>query len=195
MKTRVEFEHLFCRRPLRSHEVKKVSIGGSGINFHYSGSHWASVFGRFIKTSVQARSLLYLNSKWLTLYLLYFKTKTLTKSERPKMKRYARQKCSLFFCIFCFLFSVVRISLGLWYLFAIPVPPALLLLSRLPSFLSNFILLRPTYFLEKCKEHNTRILHTYINCNLATEKEDRGANWLLVGTASFNQEFAILIWE
>ena len=33
-----------------------------GINFHYSGSHWASVFGRFVKTSGQARSLLCINS-------------------------------------------------------------------------------------------------------------------------------------
>ena len=30
---------LFCRRPLRLLEVKKVSNGGSGINSHYSGSH------------------------------------------------------------------------------------------------------------------------------------------------------------
>ena len=41
---------------------KKVSNGGSGINFHYSGSHWASLFGRFVKISVQPRSLLYINS-------------------------------------------------------------------------------------------------------------------------------------
>ena len=53
--------HSFWRRPLRPHEVKKISIGGSGINFHYSGSHWASVFGRFVKTSGQARFLLFLN--------------------------------------------------------------------------------------------------------------------------------------
>ena len=46
--------HPFWQRPLRPHEVKKVSNGGSGINSHYSGSHWASVFGRFVKTSGQA---------------------------------------------------------------------------------------------------------------------------------------------
>ena len=62
LKTRVEFYHLFCRRPLRLCEVKKVSNDGSGINFHNSGSHWASVFGRFVKTSGQARSLLCVNS-------------------------------------------------------------------------------------------------------------------------------------
>ena len=39
MKTHVEFLHLFCPRPLRSHEVKKVSNSGSGINVHYSGTH------------------------------------------------------------------------------------------------------------------------------------------------------------
>jgi hypothetical protein len=39
MKTYVEFWHLFCQRPLRPSEVKKVSNCGSGINFHYSGSH------------------------------------------------------------------------------------------------------------------------------------------------------------
>ena len=52
----------FWQRPLRLHEVKKVSNSGSGINFHYSGSHWASVFGRFVKTSGQAKSLLCINS-------------------------------------------------------------------------------------------------------------------------------------
>ena len=31
--------HRFCRRPRRPCVVKKVSNGGSGINFHYSGSH------------------------------------------------------------------------------------------------------------------------------------------------------------
>ena len=54
--------HSFWWRSLRPREVKKVSNGGSGINSHYSGSHWASVFGRFVKTSGQARSLLYHNS-------------------------------------------------------------------------------------------------------------------------------------
>ena len=54
--------HSFWWRLLRPHEVKKVSNGGPGINFHYSGSHWASVFGRFVKRFGQARSLLYLNS-------------------------------------------------------------------------------------------------------------------------------------
>jgi hypothetical protein len=58
LKTHVEFYHLFCRRPLRLCGVKKNSCDGSGINFHYSGSHWASVFGTFVKTSRQARSLL-----------------------------------------------------------------------------------------------------------------------------------------
>ena len=62
MKTHVEFYYLFCRRQLRPHEVKKVSNGGSGINSHYSGTHWASAFGRFVKTSGRARSLLYHNS-------------------------------------------------------------------------------------------------------------------------------------
>ena len=51
-----------CQRTLRLREVKKVSNGGSGINFHYSERHWASVFGRFVKPSGQARSLLYVNS-------------------------------------------------------------------------------------------------------------------------------------
>ena len=60
--------HPFWQRPLRPCEVKKVSNGGSGINSHYWKSHWASVFGRFVKTSGQARSLLYHNSWWLTLY-------------------------------------------------------------------------------------------------------------------------------
>ena len=50
--------HSVWRRLLRPCEVKKVSNDGSGINFHYSGSHWSSVFGRFLKTSGQARSLL-----------------------------------------------------------------------------------------------------------------------------------------
>ena len=50
--------HPFWRRPLRLRVVKKISNGRSGINFHYSGSHWASVFGRFVKISGQARSLL-----------------------------------------------------------------------------------------------------------------------------------------
>ena len=53
--------HLFWRRPLRPQEVKKVSNGGSGITSYYSESQWASVFGRFNKTSGQARSLLYEN--------------------------------------------------------------------------------------------------------------------------------------
>ena len=48
---------------------KKGSNGGSGLNFHYLGSHWASVFGRFVKTSGQVRSLLCINCWWLTLYL------------------------------------------------------------------------------------------------------------------------------
>ena len=43
-------------------EVKNFSNDNSGINFHYSGSHWASVFGRFVKASGQARSLLCINS-------------------------------------------------------------------------------------------------------------------------------------
>ena len=50
--------HPFWRRPLRPCEVKKVSNDGSSINFHYLGSPWAWVFGRFIRTSGQARSLL-----------------------------------------------------------------------------------------------------------------------------------------
>ena len=54
--------HPFWWRPLRPCEVKKVSNSGSGINVHYSGTHWASVFGRFVKTSGRARYLLYLNS-------------------------------------------------------------------------------------------------------------------------------------
>ena len=54
--------HPFWQRPLRPREVKKVSNSGSGINFHYSGTHWASVFGRFVKASGQARSLLCVNS-------------------------------------------------------------------------------------------------------------------------------------
>ena len=54
--------HPFWWRPLRLCEVKKVSNSGSGINVHYSGTHWASVFGRFLKTSGQARSLLSVNS-------------------------------------------------------------------------------------------------------------------------------------
>ena len=54
--------HSFWQRPLRPCEVKKVSNSGSGINFHYSGTHWASVFGKFVKTSGQARSLLCVNS-------------------------------------------------------------------------------------------------------------------------------------
>ena len=66
--------HLFWRRPLRPHEVKKVSNGGLGINSHYSGSHWGSAFGRFVKKSGQARSLLYHNSWWLTLYLQHIHT-------------------------------------------------------------------------------------------------------------------------
>jgi hypothetical protein len=41
---------------------KKVSNDESGINFHYSGSHWASVFDRFFKTSGQARSLHYVKT-------------------------------------------------------------------------------------------------------------------------------------
>ena len=52
IKTHVELEHLFCRRPLRLCEVKEISNDGSGINFHYSKSHWASVFGWFVKTFV-----------------------------------------------------------------------------------------------------------------------------------------------
>ena len=58
LKTHVEFYHLFCRRPLRLCEVKTNSYDGSSINFHYSRSHRASVFGTFAKTSGQARSLL-----------------------------------------------------------------------------------------------------------------------------------------
>ena len=50
------------RVSITNFEVKKISNGGSGINLHYSGSHWASVFGRFAKTFGQARSLLYVNS-------------------------------------------------------------------------------------------------------------------------------------
>ena len=52
----------FWRRLLRPIEVKKISNDGSGINFHYSGSHWPSVLGRFVKTSGQARSLLYVKT-------------------------------------------------------------------------------------------------------------------------------------
>ena len=40
----------FYLRPLRPGEVKKVSNGWSGINFRNSGSHWTSVFDRFVKT-------------------------------------------------------------------------------------------------------------------------------------------------
>ena len=54
--------HPFWWRPSRPCEVKKVSNGGSGINFHYSGSQWASVIVRFVKLFGQARSLLYVNS-------------------------------------------------------------------------------------------------------------------------------------
>ena len=52
----------FWQRLLRPHDIKKVSNDGSGINFHYSGSHSVSVFGTFIKTSGQARSLLCIRS-------------------------------------------------------------------------------------------------------------------------------------
>ena len=50
--------HSFWRRLLRLREVKRVSNDGSGINFHYAGSHWASLLDRFVKRSGQARSLL-----------------------------------------------------------------------------------------------------------------------------------------
>ena len=58
LKTHIESYHLYCRRPLRLCGVKTNSYDWSGINFYYSGSHWASVFGTFVKTSGQARSLL-----------------------------------------------------------------------------------------------------------------------------------------
>ena len=61
-KLMLNFSIFFCRRMLRPCEVKKVSNSGSSINFHYSGSHWASVFGKFVKTSGQARSLFFVNS-------------------------------------------------------------------------------------------------------------------------------------
>ena len=42
-------------------------------------------------------------------------TKALTKYERPKIKRYARQKCSLLFFVgYLFSFMALRISLGLY---------------------------------------------------------------------------------
>ena len=65
-KTTLNFDTFYLRL-LRLSEVKIVSNGWSGINFHYSRSHWASVFIKFFKTSGLARSLLYVNSKWLTL--------------------------------------------------------------------------------------------------------------------------------
>jgi hypothetical protein len=45
--------HPFWRRPVRVHEVKKVSNSGSGINFHYSGIHWASVLVDLLKHLVK----------------------------------------------------------------------------------------------------------------------------------------------
>ena len=53
---------LFLTEAVEAVWGQKVSNDGSSINFHYSGSHWASVFGRFVKTSGQARSLLCVNS-------------------------------------------------------------------------------------------------------------------------------------
>ena len=45
-KTFLNFD-TFYLKPLRPCEVKKVLNGWLGINFHYSGSHWTSVFCRF----------------------------------------------------------------------------------------------------------------------------------------------------
>ena len=47
---RIMTAHLFCWWLLRLLEVKKVSNGGSGIDSHYSGSHRAPIFERFVKT-------------------------------------------------------------------------------------------------------------------------------------------------
>ena len=59
---KLDFWWSIPQKILRPNEVKKVSNGGSSINFHYSGTHWTLVFGRFVKTSGQAKSLLCINS-------------------------------------------------------------------------------------------------------------------------------------
>ena len=53
---------LFVSEVVKAVWGQKVSNSGSSKNFHYSRSHWASVFSRFVKTSSQARSLLCINS-------------------------------------------------------------------------------------------------------------------------------------